>query len=237
MASAPTDARPAGFWARYAAWSLDAACLLPLVALLGAAKLGHAWDDAGNALQAIHAELPRLLGDALDGAQAPMAMAQAWLADPQLAAGVAALESALATMLYTPLVLYVLLALAWSVGFERSSWRATPGKRALGLRVVASDGRRLTAGHALQRFLAAGVSWLTLNIGHAMAALPPEHLALHDRLSDTRVVRDTAATGLPAWAKAWLAAQLLAAAFAAGWGFVSLQVAMQAVMQQALGGI
>ena len=38
---APTPAEPlprAGFWARYAAWSLDAACLLPLVLLLGASR-------------------------------------------------------------------------------------------------------------------------------------------------------------------------------------------------------
>ena len=49
---------------RYAAWSLDAACLLPLVVLLAASKLGYALAAARTQLQAIASEFPRLLGDA-----------------------------------------------------------------------------------------------------------------------------------------------------------------------------
>ena len=45
--------------------------------------------------------------------------------------------------------------------------------RAFGLKVTDVQGRRLKAGHALQRHLAAGLSWLTLNLGHAMALFPP----------------------------------------------------------------
>ena len=126
------------------------------------------------------------------------------------------------------------LALPWAVLFEASSWQATPGKRALGLVVADTQGRRLKAGHALLRFLAASLSWLSLNIGHALAALPPQ-LALHDRISDTRVLRRTASDRLPAWAKLWLSAQLLAAVVAVAWLFLWLQAAMQAAMQQAIG--
>ncbi len=235
---APTPAEPlprAGFWARYAAWSLDAACLLPLVALLGASRLAHAFAEARDALHILASEIPRLLGDALGTLQAPTDMARQLLADPTMAATAERLQSAIGGILFTPLLLYALLALPWSVLFEQSPWQATPGKRALGLVVADAQGRRLKGGHALLRFLASAVSWLTLNIGHALAALPP-HLALHDRISDTRVLRRAASKRLPGWAKAWLVAQLLATVVAFAWLFLWLQAAMQAAMQQALGG-
>lgn len=235
MAAAPAEPAPAGFWARYVAWSLDAACLLPLGALLCAATINRALADARAAMQALVTELPRLLGDALDAPQSPLGLALRMLSDPALHAAIAGLEAAITTLVITPLLVYVLLALPWSVGFEQSSWRATPGKRALGLVVVDARGQRLKAGHALQRFLAAGLSWLTLNLGHALAMLPPRHLALHDRISATHVVRTTAAAQLPAWAKAWLLAQVLATLAACGWAFLWLQAAMQAALQQALG--
>ena len=92
----------------------------------------------------------------------------------------------------------------------------------------------VAAGGALLRFLAAGLSWLTLNIGHALVAFKP-HLALHDHASGTRVLAAHDRPPMPAWARAWLA--LLGLAFVAvlAWGFLALQAAMQAAMQQALG--
>ena len=234
MAAQPTDAAPAGFWARYAAWSLDAACLLPPVVLLSASRVGHAAAEARAAFELLAQDIPRRLGDALVTMQSPLEQARQVLSDPTLAAASGRLQAALAGIVATPLIVYALLALVWSVGFERSPWRATPGKRALGLVVVDAQGRRLKAGHALLRFLAAGLSWLTLNIGHAMAMLPPRHLALHDLLSETRVRRRAGTRRLPGWARAWLAAQLFAMVVAIAWLFLSLQAAMQAAMQQAL---
>ena len=219
---------------RYAAWSLDAACLFPLVAILSASKIGYALDAARTQLQAIASAFPRLLGDALATAQTPTEMARQLLADPVMAAAAERLQSALGTLLFTPVLVYALLALPWSILFEQSSWQATPGKRALGLRVADERGRRLKAGHALLRYLACGLSWLSLNVGHAMAALPPRRLALHDRLSDTRVLR-TGQAGLPAWAKGWIALQVIGGLFACAWLFLWLQAAMQAAMQQAMG--
>ena len=219
---------------RYAAWSLDAACLLPLVAILSASKIGYALDAVRTQLQAITSAFPRLLGDALATMQTPTDMARQLLADPAMAAAAEQLQSALGTLLFTPVLVYALLALPWSILFEQSSWQATPGKRALGLRVADERGRRLKAGHALLRYLACGLSWLSLNVGHAMAALPPRRLALHDRLSDTRVLR-TGQAGLPAWAKGWIALQVIGGLFACAWLFLWLQAAMQAAMQQAMG--
>lgn len=233
MAPAPAERAPAGLLPRSVAWSLDAACLLPLVALLGSARMGDALDQAGAAREAMAAALPRLLEQAIGGATDPVALARIWLADPALAAASASLQSALSDLVLTPLLLYALLACLWTVGFEASAWQATPGKRALGLTVTDRDGRRLRSGGALLRFLAAGLSWLTLNIGHALVAFPP-HLALHDRISGTRVIAARDRARMPPWAWAWLAMLAFALLVALVWGFVQLQALMQAAMQQAL---
>ena len=235
MAHAPTERALARLMPRTVAWTLDAACLLPLVALLGSARMADAVARARAAMDALAAALPRLLEQALGGAPDAMVLARAWLTDPALAAASAALQSALWDLLLTPLLLYALLACVWTVGFEASSWQATPGKRALGLCVVDREGRRLRSGGALLRFLAAGLSWLSLNIGHALAGFPP-YLALHDHASGTRVLAAREGTRLPAWAWAWLALLGLAFAVAVAWGFVWLQATMQAAMQRALGG-
>lgn len=234
MQTTPEPLHRAGFWARYAAWSLDAACLLPLGVLLGASRIGHALADAREALHALTTAIPHLLGEALFAPPSPLELAHQLLADPIIADASSRLQSAIGALLFTPLLLYVVLALPWSVLFEQSRWQATPGKRALGLVVTDRHGGRLKGGHALQRFLAAALSWLTLNLGHALAALPP-HLALHDRVSDTRVLRRAPSTRLPAWAKAWLLLQLLAAVFATAWLFLWMQAAMTAALEQALG--
>lgn len=235
MARAPAEPVHAGFWARYAAWSLDAACLAPLVAWLGAARWRADWTALVEAGQALQAQLPRLFDQLLDaGLAPPTTLAAQWLADPRLAASIRALEAALASLLLAPLLLYATLALGWAVAFEASRWQATPGKRLLGLRVVDAQGRRLDVGRALLRHLAAGLSWLSLNLGHALAAVPP-HLALHDRLSGTRVVAD-AARPLPVWAKAWLALQALAGIVAVGALLRAFQGWLDAGLLQALGG-
>ena len=234
---APEAPKPAGVLERYVAWSLDAACLLPLLALLGGAHIQHAMTAAYAAIASIQLALPRLMQGLLADPQPTMQMAQAWLSDPAMADAVGRLQAALGDILLTPMILYALLAMLWSVGFESSRWQATPGKRALGLVVADTNGRRLKTGHALQRYLASSLSWLSLNIGHAMAALPPRHLALHDRISDTRVLRGRASKHLPPWAWLWLGLQVAAALVACVWGFVQLQAAMNAAMQQVLGGI
>ena len=194
----------------------------------------HAFAEARDALHVLASGMAQLLDSALGSLQAPTALARQLLGDPAIAAAADRLQSALGAILCTPLLVYVALALPWSVLFEQSPWQATPGKRALGLVATDARGRRLKGGHALLRFLAAALSWLTLNIGHALAALPP-HLALHDRVSETRVLRRGASSRLPGWAKAWLLAQLLAALAAFAWLFLWLQAAMQAALQQALG--
>ena len=233
----PDALKPANLKERYVAWSLDLACLAPALLLLASSRLQHDWASAGAAVDSLKLALPRLMEGVMANPQPTLQMAQAWLSDPVLGGAVTHLEAAISDIVLTPTLLYVLLALLWSVGFESTRWHATPGKRALGLVVESADGKPLTTGHALQRFLASSLSWLTLNLGHAMAALPPKHLTLHDRISDTRVLRERDDARLPMWAWGWLVLQGAAALAAFLWLFIHIQTMMNAVMQQVMGGL
>ena len=66
---------------------------------------------------------------------------------------------------------------------------ATPGKMALKLKIVTSDGDAVSYLRALGRFGAEIISGAILLIGYIMAAFDDERRALHDRICDTRVVR------------------------------------------------
>lgn len=70
-----------------------------------------------------------------------------------------------------------------------SKHSATPGKMALGLKVVTPEGAPITAGTATGRFFAEMLSALICGVGYIMAAFDEEKRALHDRLCNTRVVR------------------------------------------------
>lgn len=73
----------------------------------------------------------------------------------------------------------------------------TPGKMALGLKVVALDGGPVSGGRALARTLCYLASVYTLGLGFLLAAGPAKR-ALHDRLAGTRVVRAVAERRHPA---------------------------------------
>jgi uncharacterized RDD family membrane protein YckC len=66
---------------------------------------------------------------------------------------------------------------------------ATPGKMALGLKVVRADGSKLSTGRIIGRFFSELLSSLLLCIGYIMAGFDEEKRALHDRICDTRVIK------------------------------------------------
>ena len=79
------------------------------------------------------------------------------------------------------------LAYAW---FFLARYQATPGKMALGLKVVRADGSRLSTGRIIGRYFAEALSGMILGIGYIMAAFDePERRTLHDRICDTRVIK------------------------------------------------
>ena len=66
---------------------------------------------------------------------------------------------------------------------------ATPGKMACGLKVVTSDGGKISYGRAVGRFFAQILSGLTCYIGYIIAGFDtPQKRALHDHICNTRVV-------------------------------------------------
>jgi uncharacterized RDD family membrane protein YckC len=66
---------------------------------------------------------------------------------------------------------------------------ATPGKMALGLKVIRADGGPIGVGRAVGRYFAKMLSAIILLIGYIMAGFDSQKRALHDYICDTRVVR------------------------------------------------
>lgn len=76
-----------------------------------------------------------------------------------------------------------------------SGWRATIGKRMLGLQMVSADGRTMTMTQAVQRLFGQVVSTLLLFAGHLVMFASPERRAMHDNLAVTRVIEAYAGKG------------------------------------------
>lgn len=72
--------------------------------------------------------------------------------------------------------------------FESAAAQATPGKMALGLKVVDSEGRRIGFGRASARFFGKILSGMVLNVGYMLAGWTARKQALHDLLANTLVV-------------------------------------------------
>lgn len=66
---------------------------------------------------------------------------------------------------------------------------ATPGKMALGLKVVSPEGAPISYGRSFGRAAAEILSGLICNIGYIIAAFDSQKRALHDHIATTRVIR------------------------------------------------
>jgi uncharacterized RDD family membrane protein YckC len=64
----------------------------------------------------------------------------------------------------------------------------TPGKALLGLQIVRQDGRPLSVGRALVRFLGYWVSAIPLFLGFIWILFDHQHEGWHDKLADTHVI-------------------------------------------------
>ena len=221
---------PAGFWQRYVAWSLDATLLLVATCVLTRPQLAATAAGTATRAQALFDRLatalvaqPQPHGDLL-------AFASALSRQPELATAGRELTDGLHQGLAPPLIVLLLLALAYHAGFEQSRWQATPGKRLLALVVTDCDGAAPSWPRSLLRNGAGLLSWLSLNLGHALAALPPQRRALHDFIAGTRVLARQPQLVLPRWARAWLFVQvalMLLLWIAAGrWMLAALDLAL-----------
>lgn len=222
---------PAGFWQRYAAWSLDAALVAVLISPFlsaGIAQDARALDAAfSNWLVTFYTKLAAQM-DA--SGIPPMSL----LGDATLRQDLAAIQRALLQLIGPPALAFAMVSGLYHVASDTSRWQGSLGKRALQLQVADREGRRIGIARAIARHLAGGASWLTLNVGHAMAALAPHHRALHDVLSGTRVLAPHDAR-LPGWARGWIAAQALAGLIGTAWLVAHLVQLVHAALEQALG--
>lgn len=179
---------PGGFWRRALAWSLDWLLLGAVLAWIFVPMLANAW----WALTGMHSMLQDWLLERLlasSSLPSPMALARAALDDSALRDGVEAAIGQVLLGLGKSALGSVIAAALYFACFEASAWQATPGKRVFGLRVTGLDGGRIGLGQSLARFVAGSVSWLTLNLGHALAGWRADGRALHDLLAATRVDR------------------------------------------------
>jgi uncharacterized RDD family membrane protein YckC len=85
-------------------------------------------------------------------------------------------------------LLGLLVGVAYTT-FFLGRFGATPGKMALNLRVVRSDGSAISYLRAFARFWAEMLSGLLLLIGYIMVAFDREKRGLHDHICDTRVIK------------------------------------------------
>jgi uncharacterized RDD family membrane protein YckC len=87
--------------------------------------------------------------------------------------------------------IFVLAIGAWlySAFSESSHWRATLGKRIVGLQVLTSSGGQLSFGQATVRHFMKFLSLFTAAVGFMMAGWTRRCQALHDMPSDCIVVK------------------------------------------------
>jgi uncharacterized RDD family membrane protein YckC len=179
--------RAAPFLRRSFAWLVDATMLSLLATALTWRWIAPAASASIAATRALDDITSRKLVDGLIAGTPPVAMMQSLLHDPAMLLAAARMQDALWSLLMPWTLAYAVLAFAWHVGGDLSPWRGSPGKHWLGLRVEAIDGGAPTARQAVLREAGSALSWLTLNLGHALALLPPRRQSLHDRLADTQV--------------------------------------------------
>jgi uncharacterized RDD family membrane protein YckC len=82
----------------------------------------------------------------------------------------------------------IAVTLGYMLFFVRR-FSATPGKMALGLKLVRADGSALSKGRIVGRYFAEWISSMILGIGYILAAFDDQKRTLHDHICDTRVIR------------------------------------------------
>jgi uncharacterized RDD family membrane protein YckC len=84
-------------------------------------------------------------------------------------------------------LVWILVMVAYNTFFI-GKFGATPGKMAVGLKIVTAEGLSVPMLRAFGRAWAEQLSSCILNIGYIIAAFDPEKRALHDHICNTRVI-------------------------------------------------
>jgi len=155
----------AGFWKRVGAYILDS-IILYLPTLL----------------------IQKMMG----GTAAEETLKQAMLAAPGDADAMMAAYHVYFSAMGPALVLGTVLAWLYFALCESSTWQATIGKLALGIRVTDMDGNRISLPRALGRWPAKYLSALIFCIGFLMVAWTRRKQGLHDLIASTLVLNGRA---------------------------------------------
>ena len=123
-----------------------------------------------------------------------------------------------------------LISVAISAGyyawFHASRNQATLGKMAIGIKVVRTDGSRISLARGVGRYFATILSAMIVGIGFLMAAFTERKQGLHDMLCDTLVVDKWAYTEHPEWQRRELGTVALVVLILYGILLVVLGIAM-----------
>ena|SRR6516165_5476043 len=112
--------------------------------------------------------------------------AMRWFVDPSygLTATTASYVSGIAAIAFLSVGAWL-----YSAFTESSHWRATLGKRIMGLQVVTAQGERLNFGQATIRHFMKFLSLFTVGVGFMMAGWTRRRQSLHDMPVDCLVIR------------------------------------------------
>jgi len=86
----------------------------------------------------------------------------------------------------------LLVTLGGALAYNHAFWLttgATPGKMAMGMKIIMANGEPITGAAAVLRHVGYLASGLTLGIGYLMIAFTPQKRGLHDYIAGTLVVR------------------------------------------------
>jgi uncharacterized RDD family membrane protein YckC len=177
---------PAGFWKRYVAYFIDIVILYIAVEILSAIYFSFQAHSEMETLTQLYNSL--IAGSASGEPPDPYVLLQQ-------------LETVLMPALIFSSATYFILGGIYFSVMESSRHQATVGKRMLGIKVTNAQGAPIALPQSLARYCAASLSWLTMNLGHALAAWTPQRRALHDYVASTRVENvDPQNNRMPVWA-------------------------------------
>jgi uncharacterized RDD family membrane protein YckC len=86
-------------------------------------------------------------------------------------------------------VICSIIFLFYYIYFMSGPWQATPGKRILGMYVIRTNGKRISAWFAFGRNFAYVLDMITFGAGFLMIIWTDQKKALHDIVCGTRVIR------------------------------------------------
>jgi uncharacterized RDD family membrane protein YckC len=104
------------------------------------------------------------------------------------ASGIEAQRTAAGVISVVTMILGTTISIAYFVLFLSGKWQATPGKRLLGIHVIAVNGEKIGGWLAFRRWLTYIVSALPLYVGFMVIGWNAQKKAFHDSICETRVV-------------------------------------------------